>query len=170
MKNFKTLILFLTMLTSVGLNAQEDKREEVTSKVKGPKIFQTAKTKISKPLELRDPFKRKNKRTGSRTKGNSKKLRDGFFSNAQTIDDQPLDSIRIVGVLIGKERRAIAKLFVGDILSEESYILKEGMTLGENNAEIKAILPGGVVLVEKIRNVYDQDEYLETVLPVVNRF
>ncbi|MFT6068842.1 MAG: type IV pilus assembly protein PilP [Bacteriovoracaceae bacterium] len=140
------------------------------SKVKGPKLFQTTKTKIMNPLDLRDPFKRKSKRIGSRTAGKSKKLRDGFFSNTETIDNQPLDSIRIVGVLIGKERRAIAKLVTGDVLSPESYILKEGMTLGENNAEIKAILPGGVVLVEKIRNVYDQDEYLETVLPVINRF
>jgi hypothetical protein len=32
--------------------------------------------------------------------------------------------------------------------------------------DVKAILPGGIILVEKIRNVYDQDEYLETVLPV----
>ena len=44
--------------------------------------------------------------------------------------------------------------------------MREGMKLGLNNAEIKAILPGGIVLVEKIRNVYDEDEYLETILPV----
>jgi Tfp pilus assembly protein PilP len=143
---------------------------ETRRKPKGPELFKKAKTKIANPLDLRDPFKRKYKRTRSRAKGRNKKLRDGFFSNAQTIDDQPLDSIRIVGILIGKERRAIAKLAQGDSLSKESYILKEGMTLGENNAEIKAILPGGVVLVEKIRNVYDQDEYLETVLPVISRF
>ena len=48
------------------------------------------------------------------------------------------------------------------------YYIKEGMKLGENGAEVKAILPGGIVLVEKIRNVYDQDEYLETVIPVSN--
>ena len=179
MKITMTLILSMITLFSAELVAQEPS-EEVPTEVapttpskpalKGPQLFKKANTKIVNPLELRDPFKRKYKRIGSRTKGRNKKLRDGFFSNAQTIDDQPLDSIRIVGILIGKERRAIAKLAVGDALSQESYILKEGMTLGENNAEIKAILPGGVVLVEKIRNVYDQDEYLETVLPVISRF
>lgn len=168
MKISMIIILLLTSLTSSLAHAQEETK--VASKVKGPAIFQKSKTRISNPLDLRDPFKRKSKRIGSKGSRQSKKLRDGFFSNAQTIDDQPLDSIRIVGILIGKERRAIAKLSLGDSLSTESYILKEGMTLGENNAEIKAILPGGVVLVEKIRNVYDQDEYLETVLPVISRF
>ncbi len=140
-------------------------------KPKGPALFEKAKTKIVNPLELRDPFKRKLKRLRSGKKGFNKKLRDGYFSNVPTIDNVPLDNIRIVGVLIGKERRAIAKLSAGGgEFSDESYILKEGMTLGENNAEIKAILPGGVVLVEKIRNVYDQDEYLETILPVISRF
>lgn len=164
------ILLFLTSLFSLSTRAQDDKPKEVSPRVKGPALFQKSNTKIINPLELRDPFKRKSKRIGSKGGRASKKLRDGFFSNAQTIDDQPLDSIRIVGILIGKERRAIAKLSSGDTLSQESYILKEGMTLGENNAEIKAILPGGVVLVEKIRNVYDQDEYLETVLPVISRF
>lgn len=143
--------------------------EAQTAKIKGPALFEKAKTKIVNPLDLRDPFKRKLKRLRSGKKGFNKKLRDGYFSNVPTIDNVPLDNIRIVGVLIGKERRAIAKLSAGGgEFSDESYILKEGMTLGENNAEIKAILPGGVVLVEKIRNVYDQDEYLETILPVIS--
>ena len=47
-----------------------------------------------------------------------------------------------------------------------NYYIKEGMRIGTNSAEVKAILPGGIVLVEKIRNVYDLDEYLETVIPV----
>ena len=40
------------------------------------------------------------------------------------------------------------------------------MRLGRDNAEIKAILPGGIVVVEKIRNVYNQEEYLETIIPI----
>lgn len=164
--SFSTLILILSLI-SFQVGAQV-KAPEV--KAKAPALFEKAKTKILNPLELRDPFKRRLLRTRSGKKGINRKLRDGFFSNVPTIDNIPLESIRIVGVLIGKERRAIAKLAMGEDLSKESYILKEGMTLGENNAEIKAILPGGVVLVEKIRNVYDQDEYLETVLPVMSRF
>ena len=49
---------------------------------------------------------------------------------------------------------------------KDTYLLKEGMRLGLDNAEIKAILPGGIVVVEKIRNVYNQEEYLETIIPI----
>jgi len=45
-------------------------------------------------------------------------------------------------------------------------ILKEGMKIGDDGAELKAILPGGIILVEKIVNVYGQEEYLETVIPI----
>ena len=128
------------------------------------KIIKTNSTSVKNPLELRDPFKREIRR---RSRG--KKSYPGtksVFSNIPSIDATPLDQIKITGILIGKERRAVAKIIDGTSLSKESYILKEGMKLGENNAEIKAILPGGIVLVEKIRNVYDQDEYLETIIPV----
>lgn len=50
--------------------------------------------------------------------------------------------------------------------SSDIYILKEGMKVGVDDAEVKAILPGGIVVVEKIVNVYDQQEYIETVIPV----
>ena len=130
-----------------------------------PKLIQENKTSVKNPLELRDPFKRELRRR-SRGKKDYPGTRS-VFSNIPTIDATPIDKIKITGILIGKERRAVAKT-VNDQgkLGEESYILKEGMKLGENNAEIKAILPGGIVLVEKIRNVYDQDEYLETIIPV----
>ncbi|MGB0453529.1 MAG: hypothetical protein ACPGJV_07420, partial [Bacteriovoracaceae bacterium] len=75
----------------------------------------------------------------------------------------PISNIKIVGIFLGKDRRAVAALRSG---SQNTFILKEGMQIGENKAEIKAILPGGIVLVEKIRNVYDQEEFLETIIPV----
>jgi hypothetical protein len=40
------------------------------------------------------------------------------------------------------------------------------MKLGPNNADIKAILPGGIILVEKVTNIYGEDEFLETVIPI----
>ena len=49
---------------------------------------------------------------------------------------------------------------------KETFILKEGMKLGENQAELKAILPGGIVVVEKLKDVYDKDEFIETLIPV----
>ena len=129
-------------------------------------FFKAEKTTIKDPFKLRDPFKKKSfkrkGKTGFRMKEKSN------FSNISDIGKAPLESIRIVGVLVGPERRAIAKIAdsAGKISDNTSYLLKEGMKLGASNAEIKAILPGGVVVVEKITNVYDQEEFLETVIPV----
>lgn len=126
-------------------------------------FFKGQTTSIRNPFELRDPFKRDNQKNK-----NGRKIRFGgvvegtSFTNLPSIANVPLDKIKISGVLIGKERRAMAKID-GD---GNMYVLKEGMTLGVDGAEIKAILPGGVVLAEKIRNIYDQDEYLETILTI----
>ena len=123
-----------------------------------------SKTYLKNPLDLRDPFKRRiNKKKGQQQKTHE----SGYYSNqVDRIEDKSIESIRIVGVMIGKERRAMAKILQGKTLSSEVYFIKEGMKIGPNGAEVKAILAGGIVLVEKIRNVYDQDEYLETVIPV----
>lgn len=123
--------------------------------------FIHSNTFVKNPLDLRDPFKRKINRRKETIKDKSQIT--GVYKNYDdNIENKPVESIRIVGVLIGPERRAMAKLGA----SKETYLIKEGMRIGANQAEVKAILPGGVILVEKIRNVYDQDEYLETVLPV----
>lgn len=123
--------------------------------------FIHSNTFVKNPLDLRDPFKRKINRKKDAFKGKSQIT--GVYKNYDdNIENKPVETIKIVGVLIGPERRAMAKL--GS--SKETYLIKEGMRIGANQAEVKAILPGGVILVEKIRNVYDQDEYLETVLPV----
>lgn len=127
-------------------------------------FFQDAKTTIRDPFNLRDPFKRE-KEAFVRKKKNYGKLVDSSFSNLPTIDGLKLSEIRIVGVLLGKTRRAIAKSTLRE-RKNQTYIIKEGMKIGENQAEVKAILPGGVVLLERIVSVYDQDEYLETILPI----
>lgn len=150
-KNF--LVMFALSALFV-LNAQEVDNKEFN-------LFKS-KTYVKNPLDLRDPFKRKINKKKSQLKKNQN---DGYFTNIVTaIDTKPVESIRVVGVMIGKERRAMAKV-TGE---NDVYYLKEGMKVGPNGAEVKAILPGGIVLVEKIRNVYDQDEYLETVIPVSN--
>jgi type IV pilus assembly protein PilP len=123
-----------------------------------------SKTFLKNPLDLRDPFKR---RLTKRKTQQEKVHESGVYSNqADRIENKPIENIRIVGVMIGKERRAMAKIATGKTLGSEVFFIKEGMKIGPNGAEVKAILAGGVVLVEKIRNVYDQDEYLETVIPV----
>lgn len=129
-------------------------------------FFKNTKTLIENVSDLRDPFKRKRIRLSKRKRSYGGFLKENKYSNLPTIGSTPLSNIRVIGVLLGKERRAIAKKLTGDTLGRETFLLKEGMRLGENRAEIKAILPGGIVLVEKILNVYDQEEYIETIIPV----
>ncbi len=124
------------------------------------------KTKIENPFGLRDPFK------APFNKGENKKDSRGFrvtgkgqYSNIgdTALDQMSIDSIKVIGVLIGKERRALVTTGNDE---KKIIILKEGSKLGPEGAELKAILPGGIVLVEKITNVYGEEEYLETVIPI----
>ncbi len=123
------------------------------------------KTKIDNPFELRDPFK------APQAKSEGKTSKQGYFVSGQgsytniaesSVQDITPQDIKVIGVLIGKERRALVNL-KGE---KAVVILKEGMKLGRDEAELKAILPGGIILVEKIINVYGQEEYLETVIPI----
>jgi type IV pilus assembly protein PilP len=124
------------------------------------------KTKIENPFNLRDPFK------APMSKNEGTNQRSGFYVSGKgqysnigetALDQFTVDQIRVVGVMIGKERRALVNLGKD---SKQVVILKEGMKIGPEAAELKAILPGGIVLVEKIVNVYGQEEYLETVIPI----
>lgn len=122
------------------------------------------KTHLENPFSLRDPFK------SPLTQDTAKKtqevisgvMKDGVFTNVKSLsEDISVYDLKVVGVLIGKERRAIVKIGDGD-----SFVIKEGMKIGKDRVELKAILPGGLIFVEKIINVYGQAEYLETVIPV----
>jgi hypothetical protein len=123
------------------------------------------KTKIENAFSLRDPFKSAIKR-GTKKENEDKKseVRDGTFTNyfRPKLNTVRLTSLKVVGVMIGENRRAICEIegFKGNV------ILKEGEQVGPDNAELKAILPGGLIFVEKIVNVYGQDEFLETVIPI----
>lgn len=133
-------------------------QENTASNEQKSKFFKDQFTNIKNPFELRDPFKRKSFRS-------AKKIglgKDFSYSNIPRVKQFTLDQLKIVGIFFGKKRRAVAK--IGS--SANTFILKEGMTVGENKAEIKAIMPGGIVVVEKIRNVYDQEEILETIIPL----
>lgn len=163
-KSKKTIFLFLSLLGLTVTNSYAQK-----DKLKVNPIFREGTTTIKNPLDLRDPFKKKRRKLKKRKKNYGGYLTDGQYSNLPSIQSYPINQIRIVGVLLGKNRRAIAKISKGGAeggVSTESYMIREGMKIGENNAEVKAIVPGGIVLVEKIRNVYDQDEYIETIIPV----
>ena len=163
--------------SSSGTQEYKFKSDESSGTTTAFEVFRS-KTFVKNPLELRDPFKRKINKKKGMIQGKTKI--PGLYQNIDTnIENKSIESIRIVGVLIGDERRALARISKGgagggpsggaggkDSGDSPVFYLKEGMKVGPNGAEVKAIVPGGVVLVEKIRNVYDQDEYLETVIPV----
>ncbi len=119
------------------------------------------KSKIDRPFDLRDPFK------APQIKSEKNKSDKGFsssgkgnYSNIQEDAVKNLSELKLVGVLIGKERRALINT------GRSIVILREGARIGDDGAELKAIMPGGIILVEKIVNVYGQEEYLETVIPI----
>lgn len=123
------------------------------------------KTKIENAFSLRDPFKSPLKRATKSKEDNKKTVvRDGTYTNyfRPTLKAVRLTSLKVLGVMIGENRRAICQIEGFN----ENVILKEGEKVGPDNAELKAILPGGVIFVEKIVNVYGQDEFLETVIPI----
>jgi type IV pilus assembly protein PilP len=131
------------------------------------KFYRDVTTSIKDPFDLRDPFKRILFKRKSEIKKSYAMLEEGsVFTNLPTIESVSLSKIRVVGILLGKERRAMAKIDTGGTPGGETFILKEGMKLGENQAELKAILPGGIVVVEKLKDVYDKDEFIETLIPV----
>lgn len=157
----KLYILFILILISWA-SAQDNFHafEQDYKKKKDYKFFRDIRTSIKDPFSLRDPFKRPlSKRAKKRRKLGTPTIEEKV-SFLKTIS---LDDLKIVGILWGTERRAIAK--VGD-KNNQTYVLKEGMYVGVDNAKLQAILPGGIILVEKIKNIYDQDEYLETVILV----
>lgn len=160
------LILIILVNPIFAQNNSDKASEKRKTKKDVVTFFQDANTSIRDPFNLRDPFRRKKEIIKGKKKKYGK-LTDNSFSNLPTIDGLKLEEIRIVGILLGKTRRAIAKrVQAGSAVGSQTFIIKEGMRIGENNAEVKAILPGGVVLVERIVSVYDQDEYLETILPI----
>jgi Tfp pilus assembly protein PilP len=153
----RTLFYIYVCLLSVGAMA---------APVKTMQNFFNDKTKIENPFGLRDPFKAPiNKSENKKDERGFTVTGKGQYSNiAEVTPDQiSLNTLKVVGVLIGKERRA---LISNGEPKGRVIILKEGMKIGAEQAELKAILPGGIVLVEKITNVYGEEEYLETVIPI----
>lgn len=151
-------LIFLALCVPVGAQTRNAKQQV--------EEFFKDKTQITNPLELRDPFRAPQVKSDGSKKGKGFVITGkGTYSNLTTtpVNELNIQQLKVVGVLIGKERRALVHASDKD---EKVIILKEGMKIGPDEAELKAILPGGIVLVEKIVNVYGQEEYLETVIPI----
>lgn len=119
-------------------------------------------TSIEKPFNLRDPFQPPTFKVKKKSKTKITK-NDGVYDNVPTIGKAKIEDIRITGVLIGKERRATA---IVTSKPDITYIIREGDKLGKSKSKVRAILPGGLILVDKITNIYEQEEYIETVIPI----
>lgn len=134
------------------------------------KNFFKDKTKIENPFNLRDPFKAPTFKTEAKKDARGFSITGkGQYSNISedNLELINLADIKVVGVLIGKERRAMISTGAqAGASGNKVTIVKEGTKIGPEAAELKAILPGGIVLVEKIINVYGEEEYLETVIPI----
>ena len=152
----QAIILFFLIFHSQTFAQEKKKNVKKTHK----KNLFHKDSLIKAPLELRDPFKEKRAKRKGINRTYKTLLVNNSYSNIPNIGNQPLNSIKIVGILLGKKRIAMADV------QKQIYALREGMKIGEEQAEIKAILPGGIVVVEKIRNIYNQEEYIETIIPL----
>ena len=154
MKLSKVLIIgFLFLNINITVAQKKDDNQSLRN----------IKTNIKNAFSLRDPFRRNIpisilEKSADHTLGQS--------NTEIALSNIPIKDIKIIGVLLGAKRRAIAQV----ASSKETYMLKEGMFIGSRKKKLEVILPGGVVLVEKTTNVYDEDEYLETIIPVSNAF
>ena len=121
------------------------------------------KTSIQNPSQLRDPFAPPKFPTQGQVKRNQAK--EGVWDNQVKLEGPvEIDDIKITGVLIGTNRRVVLKVGTDN----RAYTLREGETVGPLGPEVKAILPGGIILAERIKNIYGEPEYIETVIPISN--
>lgn len=115
---------------------------------------------IKKRLKnFRDPFKRNIKLL---KKDKVKSAARTYFTNKIDQTNIEIEELKITGIYLGENRRAIGMAEKGG----DPFVIKEGMLLGPDKIQVQAILPGGIVLVEKVTNVYDEVEYLETIIPI----
>ena len=138
---------FILLLPIMGLASIENTFKEIST--------------IENPFSLRDPFQKPIVKRNFEKKATGKKN----IARERTSEDLKINEMVVVGVLVGVERRAFVKSSAtakeGDVM-----VLKEGQRVGSAMAEVKAIHPGGIIIVEKITNIYGQAEYLETVIPI----
>ena len=122
-------------------------------------------TSLKDPLGMRDPFQPPPiQRSGNQGAGTaSTEQINGIYSNIPALGNMPIQEVRVVGVIIGPERRAFVRKNNND---PTTYVVRENDELGGGGARVRAILPGGMILVEKVTNIYGEEEYLETVIPL----
>ncbi|MDH4469110.1 MAG: hypothetical protein QE271_13710 [Bacteriovoracaceae bacterium] len=124
------------------------------------------KTKITKPMDLRDPFKPPAVETNdAKLKDKKTQIINGTYTNIQTLDSINLDNIVVTGVVILSKtnRRAI---ITSKSTSDAPLVIKEGEKIAEGKVQLKAIFEKSLHFIEEITNVYGQKEILETKVPL----
>lgn len=163
----RLLILQLLFNLNFVFAQNEEPADEfsTTENIVEQKDIFSDKTSIEKPTKLRDPFKSPvsaKQQEAEKTKEKTT-LKNGVFTNLPSLENVTLDTVRVMGVLMGEKPRAL----LADKGNLKATILaREGDKINKGKVELKAILPRGVVFVEQITNVYGQFEYLETVVPI----
>lgn len=162
----KLITIWFLILNSYLALAQEAAVDEFSEEnIPEQKDIFADQTTISKPTKLRDPFKSPvpEKKVESQTAYKKSAFKNGIYTNVPNLDTITLDTVKVRGVLMGVNTRAL----IADKGNIKAVILaKEGDKINKGKVELKAILPRGVVFVEQITNVYGQFEYLETVVPI----
>ena len=124
------------------------------------KIFE-GKTDIEDISEIRDPFLKPPKEEGN---VDLSKRNSGIWDYEEKLTDKVnVNELEVTGVLIGPTRRVLIKPKKS---SSKTYRFEEGESVGTNGPVVKAILPGGVILAERINNIYGEPEFIETVVPI----
>ena len=108
-------LLLLTLIAAVNLSHAG----------KAEKFF-LDKTDIKSPLRLRDPFKPPLAKIKKERRSQQVVEKD-YYTNLTSDDLSKLElsKLKIIGVVIGNERRAVA-----DIGKDKQIVLKEGMKVG----------------------------------------
>ena len=146
------LIKYILLLL-LGLHSQ---RIPAASKIKS---FIEDLTNIEEPLSLRDPFKQPMSKIKSKNLKETKTIRNTLSNLADPKGIKVGEIEKVTGTLIGNDRRAFVSV------KGKMFTLKEGF-IDADGIELKAILPGGLIFVEKLVNVYGQEEFIETVVPI----
>lgn len=118
--------------------------------------FFSGKTEIEKPFQLRDPFLAPKMSGGKFIKSPRKVL------NKYDLENLKLSDIKLSGIFIGENRSVVLRTKFGN----KTIALKEGDKIDDGKVELKAIMPFGIVFLEKIKNIYDDFEYTETVISI----
>ncbi len=140
-QGFYLLFLFLTSLTAVSaqIKPERNNNKEDTS------------MHLQNYLHLRDPFRKPMLKVSTEvTEGGS----------IPELERYPLDQLKLIGIITGpKKNKALLTTPNGRM-----HIVTERMHVGNRRGLIKRIVPGTILVEEKVVNLLGQEEKIETTL------